>query len=56
MEQTVTPNDIPQAQSASEMSSLPGINNNGDYRMVRLQDIGGDPDYITNQDLDVICV
>lgn len=55
-ENSVTPQDIPQAQSADEVSSLPSIDLNGDYKMVRIEDIGGDPDYITQHDLDVICV
>lgn len=55
MEQTVTPNDIPQASSPSEMTGLPGIDLNGDYKMLPMADIS-DPQSITSQDLDIICV
>lgn len=54
-ENSVTPNDIPQASSASEMTGLPGIDLNGDYKMLPMSDIS-DPQSITNQDLDEICV
>lgn len=55
--QSVTPQQIPQAATPSDVLSLPGIDASGEYKMVRLEDIAGDATMaITETEIDTICV